>query len=1020
MADPIDAILRQFEAQSVGKPTARAGKPDPQIDAVLRDLEAQAQRSTPPAPPPVQVPMPQGPPTAYHQNPHVTLGPHGRAVDPSTGQEFPQRGHPVENAPAPAYASAAEVAGNVGEALAPVEHFTTPHITMPALRVLAVLANPVQQTAAEAAKGYHKGGAAGIIPGIVEGGGRIAHSLVQPEIARSDIGTNLGIENPYERAAIDFAGNLGIDWATGKFIQAPLVGGLIKGTKSALQVSGAADVPLPVINKSLNTLAAEGKDVRGIHQYFGATAGRWGEIRREGEQYLQRAQQRVNGLKKAGVNIQGVGQGSGQPVNAVDELVSHYIEAGSGPRAAFSSQADVLAAGDRLARTPEQAALIRQYITETAQDYTTAWQRIGNELERVGYLKPGAVAKMKGQYVPGMYHATSHNPADIETWLDTASQLGAVNPKMVGMAEKLLANERRGFSNASKARTLNTWAERVEHGGEFQASPLFAKSIRSQTGIGSRIEAMQNIATDPELVASTYARGKLQLTGPEYGPAAGLYVQPRTKAAIDALLKPETFNTGAVGQLYRWWKNSVVAGSLPMIQHHSKYVLAMAEGRAAQEGVSFTPKDLADGLRERHLYVTGQGASPAVEALSKNTRAFVPQAELTNELSGGLRQGLGIKSTTGQTLGRSTEKLANQTRKAIGTVEQAVKVALTKKLMLKYTPEEAARIAQETISGTGPPGKALTAIERLGIVPFVTSKARGLPKMAQIAATRPDIMLRYSGLNESRALGTAMGPETRARQQIEEQRTGMPSIPVPGMTHDGRQVVLPQSPFALSPLGGLPEAVGLGLGGPLGRAREAYQNVRASPTKGGQPIVEPGSVPPWEDLLRRVQYVWHGGTVGGAVSRIGMAARGETPYGGPTQEPQTLGEALLQTAFGVRPEVPETPDETAIRATRNLAATAPDQRFALQYLGQLERGEVKINRSPWIDRVNSPFEAVRNMKAAYKRLGELVTGKEGGFAGHDRQQRIKAQVDWFYTLEQRFLELAKRPMMLKDLIEASQ
>src|SRR6185369_10736179 len=102
----------------------------------------------------------------------------------------------------------------------------------------------------------------------------------------------------------------------------------------------------------------------------------------------------------------------------------------------------------------------------------------------------------------------------------------------------------------------------------------------------------------------------------------------------------------------------------------------------------------------------------------------------------------------------------------ITSIEQIVKIALTNKLMTKYSPEEAAQIAQEAISGTGPPGKALTAIERLGILPFVTSKARSLPKMAAIAATRPDILLRSTRFNTATA--TALGPEAEARQQLLE------------------------------------------------------------------------------------------------------------------------------------------------------------------------------------------------------------------------------------------------------------
>src|SRR6185369_3814536 len=508
MADPqTEAALRRLEALASGK---GSGTPaDPQTETALSQLEAMAKQSTPPAPAPPPPVRPEPSPSTYHRNPHVAVAPGGRVIDPATGQPFPPRGQADPNAQGPAYAGAAEMAGNVGEALAPIEHFTTPHLVNPTLRFLAILANPVQQTVAEGAKGYRKGGVAGIIPGIEAGVPRIVHSLTQPEVARSDIGTNIGLKDPWARAGVDLAGNLAVDLATGKYVQAPLVGKLGELIPKGLQASGAADVPLPLVNKSLNQLAAEGVDVRKIHQAFGAATGRFAEIKREGEGYLQQAQQRVNNLKRAGVNIQGVGEGSGQPVNQIDELVSHYIEAGSGPRAKFASKADVLAAGDQIAQTPEQARLIRDYITQTAQDYSSTWDRIGRELERVGYLKPGTAAKMRGQYLPGMYHGLSHNPADIETWLDAASQMGGVNPKMVGMAEDLLARARGGFSNSGKARTLGTWQERVEYGGEFQASPLFAKSVRTQTGIGARIEAMQNIAADPSLVSQTRGPGKL-------------------------------------------------------------------------------------------------------------------------------------------------------------------------------------------------------------------------------------------------------------------------------------------------------------------------------------------------------------------------------------------------------------------------------------------------------------------------------------------------------------------------------
>jgi hypothetical protein len=950
--------------------------------------------------------------------PHNAIDPAtGRVIDPATGRPF-QRGRPDINAPAPAYAGAAEAAGAVGEALQPVERVTTPYIVHPALRILAVFANPVQQTVAEGAKGYRKGGVAGIIPGIEEGAGRIGQSITSPEIARSDIGTNIGIKDPWLRAGVDFAGNLGVDWATGKFIQAPVVGGLIKGGKSALQASGAADIPLPAIGKSLNTLAAEGKNVRAVHQYFGAAQGKAAEIQREGEGFLQRANQRVQELKQAGINIEG--QGSlGQRVNAVDEAVTHWIEAGESG-AKYATRQDVLNDVRKLAQTPEQAAAIQKYVVQTGTDYSNAWQKVGQKLEQVKYLKPGTVQAMGGKYAARMYHATSHNPGDVEAFLDAASQIGGVNPKAQAAAESLLANERGGFSNASKSRTLDTYQQRLEHGGEFQASPLFAKSIRQQSNIAARGEALSNIAADPELVASTYARGKLQLSGRQYGNAEGLYVQPRTKKAIDWLLDPKSQGSTPLSSMLRVWRNSVVAGSLPMIEHHSKYVFALAEGRAAQEGVSFTPVDFVNALKERKAYLAGQGASPAVDALSKNTRAFAePAGGLMQELGESLRSGIGIKSGAKQSLLRGSEKLANQTRKAIGTVEQAVKIALTRKLMTKYSPEEAAQIAQETISGTGPPGQVLSYAERSGVLPFITSRVRSAPKMLGIAAQRPDILLRP--LRVGPAMATALGPEAGSRQAL----GGEPetTMPVPGLRDRyGRQVIMP-NPLVMSPTGGAPEAVGIGGLGPLSRINDAIRNVR--PTKqGGEAIVEPGSMPPWEALLKRLQYAAPafglGGPIPNAVARLGMASRGETQQGGPFREPETIGQAMLGIAFGGFSQVPETQQETQQRVTGNVVRSAPDMRFAMDYLGKLERGEIPVTRSPWVDRVRTPGEAAKQMKNSYRRLTDLVTGHEGGFAGQDRQQRIKNQIDWFVTMEHRFFELAGHQPTLRDLEAASQ
>src|SRR5207237_10863198 len=95
----------------------------------------------------------------------------------------------------------------------------------------------------------------------------------------------------------------------------------------------------------------------------------------------------------------------------------------------------------------------------------------------------------------------------------------------------------------------------------------------------------------------------------------------------------------------------------------------------------------------------------------------------------------------------------------------------------KYGYEEAARIAQETISGAHTTTPIYQTVDRYGGIPFMTARLRSLPRMVRQAVTNPGLMRQASGIPLAAAVPAAMPPDVQARQRM----PGPAAIPMPGL-----------------------------------------------------------------------------------------------------------------------------------------------------------------------------------------------------------------------------------------------
>src|SRR5207237_479291 len=197
----------------------------------------------------------------------------------------------------------------------------------------------------------------------------------------------------------------------------------------------------------------------------------------------------------------------------------------------------------------------------------------------------------------------------------------------------------------------------------------------------------------------------------------------------------------------------------------------------------------------------------------------------------------------------------------------------------KYGYEEAARIAQETISGAHTTTPIYQTVDRYGGIPFMTARLRSLPRMVRQAVTNPGLMRQASGIPLAAAVTAAMPPDVQERQKM----LGPEAIPIPGLVDaEGRQRFLTRNPLSVNPSMDI-IGLGSGVGGALGAVGEAIANVdlpHTLATGQAQPIIRPGEVPPmdadWDRTLYALQRV--SPSIGRSAQRLQVAAQGTTRF----------------------------------------------------------------------------------------------------------------------------------------------
>lgn len=1035
----MQAILDRGNQQLAG--TATGTPVDAHMQAILDRGNQQTANLQPPAPL-TQMPSPQAAPT-YPQPVmagRYPLAPNGRVIDPTTGEPFGKPGEVAHENPKPTLAQQAiEGVNTAGIVTGKVMH--------PVIRVLSAIINPLeaaaqsafQQTDKEAwdssnhpevpfpARLAHNAAALG--KNLLHSGPAAAAAATSPDIASTDPFSLPGIKNKQllpgvtPGSTVDQYLRGGLNAATSMVVGelgGPIQGALVtRGMGLAgkgLQKAGALDAVIPGIGKSINGLKQDAGITQESARLLSKAQGASGQIQTEARGAIEGARKTYADLARKGVNLVGQSQ-DGRRVNAIDEYVYHWIEAGQ-KGAKYTDRAQALADAAALGHSPEQAQLIRQAVQKIGTDYTNAWQRVGRHLEAVGYLKPGTVQKMGGQYVAYMYHAASHNAGDIEAWLDTAAQHGFLTPEAERLGTELLGRRAVGRAaggiNPSKARKGYTFAERQALGGEFQASPIFTKSLSRDTQIAGKLGALKLIAAHPDLASDVPQAGWLKIPEGGFGELGGKYVPPAVAHFLKNSFQTDQVNNPALKALA--WVSGVVKSNittlnLPMIMHKAKFDQVLSEGTAASEGVAFTPAMVKRAAIARKAWLKSGQAPPAIQALMDETRAFTPGGSSVGDLGKSLGASLGIE-TTGQKIVAGAEKLKNATRQGIGAVEQTYKIALTEALAKKYGYAKAAQIAHETISGDHMTSyianAAIRAVEKYGGIPFVTARSKAAPLMLKIALENPQILRRWSGVDVAQGMASAIGPEAKIRQQIAGDPT---AIPIPGMKDRyGRQRLLTTNPLEVNPATDL-QHLGAGVGGAASSIASGLLNTdfsRGFATGKFEPIVKPGAMPPDMARQARLDYVT-GRTGPGLFTRgipgIGRAISGTTQYGGASQEPESVTEAAIRALTGARLTTPETMDEKGRRMQTNQDERSANQRFLDQYQSALARGEVTPSDHTQWPTPDNPRDMAEWYKNAFFNLQSVVQGAQEKPGSLAAQAKIRRLADWLHYLEGKLSEV---------------
>jgi len=1015
----------------------------PQSRAILDDLQQQAPALPAPAPVQLQGPPPPPPTTSPHGLP---LGAHGHVIDPTTGQEM-FAGAAQENAPQPLdtrpLEKALETSGrvlNTGMKVisAPFDAMTAFLNTVsdaamagerdpnlgPYLGPLAAAGKSLPHAVAEAGRGF-------VNPHGVKQ--RFLHPEGYQRPGRPG-GIDLpGIPPEFDRNARsvgEFAlSTFGSDAAAAKLMGGTL-GFVGKLSMRGAQAMGLFDAAIPetamrvgefvagrrLHGSTVNEIRAANQLRQTVKQAYVKGAAVGGQIRREGDQLLKKVEGIYDGYRKRGVDF-ATTTADGRRVNAADELVTHWIEAGTkGAKYAGRPQVEAEAA---------KIGLDVNDLRSIAGDVSRVYKKTGHWLEQVGYLKKGTVAHYGDQYAARLYHLASHNPNDIEAAVEAARSMGAIDPRAEDLAMRVMKKTRGGGYAAAKGRKVTNAATADVLGREYQAGVTLGAALPRQARAGARFQALDQIKRNPELFSQTPKPGwvKRAYGVPEgwFHPVADDVIQQAAKVTE---LTPEQ-------KLLQGWAGKVKAGWAsynPAVQEGNiKQNIALAEGSAAARGIHWNPiLDLLPDLKAFKRALQNPGSDPFFEGLAQRSRAFTGESGQLGEVGGSLRNSIGI-DTTAERIGKKARYVVESPVKWFGKVEEVFKYSLYKKLVKSGIAEdEAARITDKALFDHTDVDGRVAALNKYGAVPFLSTRLKGLENSLSILLKNPDIILRHSGYRLRQLAGAVAGPEAEVRDAVTPNPTDQLRFPVPGLKDEyGRPRYLTGQLFSQSPFTALNPSLNNPFSGgvfaPLIAAATNYDPYKAETTGEGE-IVKPGELPPLDAILQRLKFAYQGtapSLVGREFARVGRAAAGETRYGGASGEPEGLAQALLGAMTGTRIVTPETPLERTQRGTNNIIRRSENQRYLAEYMGAVLRGDTTPEQFPEHYFPTDPQQIASQFKNAAAKVRNYVTGGEGKPGDFKTKATIRHLADWMMALQARYQKTAGQALDADMLIALS-
>lgn len=985
---------------------------DPSTQAILNDLRGQADRLKP-APVRVEMPRTTAAPPSRPRNPNVQMGPHGRVLDPESGMEM-GLGKPVENAVQPLDTTGLEHGLEVAKdyAFKPLTFWVDPFTAV--LNVTAEGAmkgerdpklGPVLGSLAGAGKAAVTQGPAAAFKGLV--GPPVAARFLNPpgyNAPGRPGGVDLPI-SPQVDSRARHAGNFLLQMFGSDAAAAKMFGGVVAmaapEVRASIQSTGLLDKPIPGVGKSVNVLEGEAKLRNVVKQSFVKGDAAAGQIRREGDQVIKKVEGIYNGYRQRGVDFAKV-TADGRRVNQADELVTHWIEAGR-PGSTYGTRAAVEAEARKIGLDPADLRTI-------AGEVSRVYRKTGQWLEQVGFLKPGTVAHYGDQYAARLYHYASHNPTDIEAAIEAGRATGTISPEAEYLAMKVTKNARRGAGySAAKGRKVTDPVVGEMLGREHQAGVTLGAALPKQAARGARFQALQEITQNPELFSATQKPGWVERG---YGnvkgwfhPVADDLIQGAANAGKET--PAQRLLSGYAGKIKSFWAGY----NVPVQVGNIKQNIALSEGAAASRGIHWNPiTDLIPDTQAFAKAVANPGSDPFYEGLAQRSRAFTGESGQLRQAGSSLRNNLGI-DTTAQKIGKVVRKVVEAPQHGFGKAEELFKYSLYKKLVKGGIPEdEAARITDKALFDHTDVDARVAALNKYGFMPFLSTRLKGLENSASIFFKNPDILLRHSGFRLGQTAMGMAGPEAAARDQLPN-TSGKLRIPIPGMRDEqGRQRYATGQVFSQKPWDALNPAMSNPFSGgvfaPIYNALQNQDPFKQEMTGEGS-IVKPGELPPLDAAGQRLKYAVQGSVppltpfLGRDWERIQRARNGETRYGGPLGQPESVTETFIGALTGTRLVTPLTPQEKLDQGNLNTMARMPNQDFLATYQTQLQGGEaVPQDYSQWDKLVPTDQRGIAEWyKNAAMKLNNYVTGGEGKVGDPKAQATIKRLADWLFYLE---------------------